>query len=135
MLFGVNYAVKHSLTDARSGKPGFVHFALSSKIRDIGGDMSKAHVLPGTAGSVASILVACPLDVVKTRLQSGNYAGCSAFRIIADITAKEGLGAFFKGSVTFELVLSPRMRFDSDSEGAVSWSKAHVLIYFGPVFD
>ncbi|KAF4731843.1 hypothetical protein FOZ62_029347, partial [Perkinsus olseni] len=94
MLFGVNYAVKHSLTDGRTGKPGFIHFALSS-----------------TAGSVASILVACPLDVVKTRLQSGNYAGSSAFRIMADIAAKEGIGAFFKGSIPKVLSVGPKLTF------------------------
>ena len=50
-------------------------------------------------GSVTSILVACPLDVVKTRIQSGSFGDAGGVAIIRKIVAEEGLSAFFKGSI------------------------------------
>jgi solute carrier family 25 carnitine/acylcarnitine transporter 20/29 len=52
-----------------------------------------------------------PLDVVKTRMQSGNYAGQSALQIIRDITKNEGLGAFFKGAVPKVFTVGPKLVF------------------------
>merc|ERR1740138_1943356 len=60
-----------------------------------------------TAGSVCSILVACPLDVVKTRVQSGRFEGAGGVRIIRDIVKEEGMGAFFKGATPKVLTVGP----------------------------
>ena len=93
MLFGVNSFVKQTMEDG-GAKPGFVKLAVSS-----------------TAGSICSILVACPLDVVKTRMQSGNFSGKSATMIIGDIAKNEGLGAFFKGAVPKVCTVGPKLVF------------------------
>jgi len=94
MLFGVNSYVKQHMADSQAGKPGLAQLALSS-----------------TAGSVCSILVACPLDVVKTRMQSGSYSGKSAVNIITDIFKREGVGAFFKGAVPKVFTVGPKLVF------------------------
>lgn len=50
------------------------------------------------AGAVASITVAAPLDVVKTRIQNANFgSNLSGMAIIREMVRNEGLGSFFKG--------------------------------------
>lgn len=69
------------------------------------------NTISSTAGSVASILVACPLDVVKTRIQSGTYGDEGGVKIIKDIVKNEGLGAFFKGATPKVLTVGPKLIF------------------------
>ena len=92
MLFGVNSIVKSNIVHDEA--PTFLQLAVSS-----------------TAGSVASILVACPLDVVKTRLQSGTHSGQCGSAIICSIYREEGLGGFFKGSIPKVVVVGPKLIF------------------------
>ena len=64
------------------------------------------------AGSVASITVAAPLDVIKTRLQSGQVAaGRSGFAVVADLVREEGFSAFFKGLTPKIIVVGPKLIF------------------------
>lgn len=94
MLFGVNSYVKCSLSKTEGEKPSFVQLAISS-----------------TAGSVCSILVACPLDVVKTRIQSGSHGGLSGTAIIKNMYMQEGIGGFFKGAIPKVAVVGPKLIF------------------------
>jgi hypothetical protein len=94
MLFGVNSYVKCTLTPKEGEKPTFVQLAISS-----------------TAGSVSSILVACPLDVVKTRIQSGSHSGMSGMMMIRNMYKQEGIGGFFKGAVPKVAVVGPKLIF------------------------
>lgn len=58
------------------------------------------------AGAVASITVAAPLDVVKTRIQNANFgSSVGGATIIKDMIKQEGVGAFFKG-------LTPKVSLD-----------------------
>jgi len=95
-LFGVNSLVKETLKGKDKKDTSVFEFILSS-----------------TAGSVTSILVACPLDVVKTRLQSGKFdaAKTSMISAIAKIQSEEGFGAFFKGAVPKVLTIGPKLIF------------------------
>jgi len=95
-LFGVNSLVKESLKGKDKKDTSVFEFILSS-----------------TAGSVTSILVACPLDVVKTRLQSGKFdaAKTSMISAVIKIQREEGFGAFFKGSVVKVLTIGPKLIF------------------------
>lgn len=64
------------------------------------------------AGGVASITVASPLDVIKTRLQTRDFnSGESGFKILRDLLTKEGPGALFKGLVPKVLVVGPKLVF------------------------
>ena len=94
MLFGVNSYVKCSLASKECEKPTFVHLAISS-----------------TAGSVSSILISCPLDVVKTRIQSGSHSGLTGTAIIRNMYKQEGIGGFFKGAVPKVAVVGPKLIF------------------------
>jgi len=93
MLFGVNSYVK-SLVSADDKKPSLLQLTISS-----------------TAGSVSSILISSPLDVVKTRLQSGSHAGLTGATIIKNIYTQEGMGGFFKGSIPKVAVIGPKLIF------------------------
>lgn len=49
-------------------------------------------------GAVASITVAAPLDVVKTRIQNANFgSNVSGMAIIREMVRQEGVSSFFKG--------------------------------------
>jgi hypothetical protein len=49
-------------------------------------------------GAVASITVAAPLDVVKTRIQNANFnSQVGGMTIIKEMIKQEGVGSFFKG--------------------------------------
>eukprot|EP01059_Diplonema_ambulator_P022328 TRINITY_DN37612_c0_g1_i1.p1 TRINITY_DN37612_c0_g1~~TRINITY_DN37612_c0_g1_i1.p1 ORF type:complete len:309 (+),score=117.82 TRINITY_DN37612_c0_g1_i1:55-927(+) len=63
------------------------------------------------AGSISSIIVACPLDVVKTRIQSGTYGAQGGFSIITKIVKEEGMGSFFKGWVPKVVTVGPKLVF------------------------
>eukprot|EP01065_Artemidia_motanka_P048098 TRINITY_DN768_c0_g1_i1.p1 TRINITY_DN768_c0_g1~~TRINITY_DN768_c0_g1_i1.p1 ORF type:complete len:289 (+),score=101.31 TRINITY_DN768_c0_g1_i1:76-942(+) len=67
--------------------------------------------LSSMVGSVTSIIVACPLDVVKTRIQSGTFSGQGGVTIIRSIVRDEGFGAFFKGWVPKTLTVGPKLVF------------------------
>ncbi|CDR88786.1 probable GGC1-Protein of the mitochondrial carrier family (MCF) [Sporisorium scitamineum] len=63
-------------------------------------------------GSVASITVAAPLDVVKTRIQNANFESkVGGVTIIKDMIKNEGFGAFFKGLTPKVLVVGPKLVF------------------------
>ncbi|WOO80991.1 putative mitochondrial carrierc [Vanrija pseudolonga] len=63
-------------------------------------------------GAVASITVAAPLDVVKTRIQNANFnANLSGVTIIRDMVRTEGVGSFFKGLTPKILVVGPKLVF------------------------
>lgn len=64
-----------------------------------------------TVGCISSILVACPLDVVKTRIQSGAFDGEGGFQIIKNIAKHEGIGAFFKGAAPKVVTVGPKLIF------------------------
>ncbi|KAF8930753.1 mitochondrial carrier domain-containing protein [Dissophora ornata] len=63
-------------------------------------------------GSVASITVAAPLDVVKTRIQNRNFDSPEGgVSIIRNMVRHEGFGAFFKGLLPKILVVGPKLVF------------------------
>lgn len=63
------------------------------------------------AGAVASITVAAPLDVVKTRIQNANFgSSVGGATIIKEMIKQEGVGAFFKG-LTPKVSASARDKF------------------------
>jgi hypothetical protein len=95
MLFGVNSYVRAAIAeDSSNKKPSLLHLTISS-----------------TAGSVSCILVSCPLDVVKTRIQSGSHSGLTGSTIIKNIYNQEGFGGFFKGAVPKVAVVGPKLIF------------------------
>ena len=50
------------------------------------------------AGAVASITVAAPLDVVKTRIQNANFEQrVRGWVVVKELLKNEGAGALFKG--------------------------------------
>ncbi len=71
-----------------------------------------ADFVSSIAGAVASITVAAPLDVVKTRIQNANFgSNVGGATIIADMVRKEGMSSFFKGLTPKILVVGPKLVF------------------------
>lgn len=69
-------------------------------------------VVGSIVGSCASITVAAPLDVVKTRVQNRPFDSPeSGLRIISRLVANEGPSAFFKGLGPKILVVGPKLIF------------------------
>ena len=63
-------------------------------------------------GAVASITVAAPLDVIKTRIQNKPFDSKeSGVSILRNLVSKEGFGAFFKGLSPKILVVGPKLVF------------------------
>jgi len=64
------------------------------------------------AGAVASITVAAPLDVIKTRVQNKPFdAPESGVQIIRNLIRDEGPSAFFKGLTPKIIVVGPKLIF------------------------
>ncbi|KAL7749943.1 high copy suppressor of abf2 [Sorochytrium milnesiophthora] len=63
-------------------------------------------------GSVASITVASPLDVIKTRIQNKPFGSTeTGTQIVARLMREEGFGAFFKGLVPKVGIVGPKLIF------------------------
>ena len=79
-------------------------------------DYSKAtwgqNFVASVAGAVASITVAAPLDVVKTRIQNANFgSNVGGVAIIREMVRNEGMLSFFKGLTPKILVVGPKLVF------------------------
>lgn len=63
-------------------------------------------------GSVASITVSQPLDVIKTRVQNQNFESkVGGMTLVRDLVRHEGISAFFKGLTPKLLVVAPKLVF------------------------
>lgn len=94
-LFGVNGIVRDNIFKLKkSSDATFLQTCASS-----------------TAGSLASIIVACPFDVIKTRIQSGKFGEAGGCSIAAKLAKEEGFGAFFKGVVPKCGAVGPKLIF------------------------
>ena len=85
------------------------------------------------AGAVASITVASPLDVVKTRIQNANFnSQVGGMTIIREMVKTEGVGAFFKG-------LTPKVGLNEDGSMLTAdpgrRSQARLFVHPGPIVD
>jgi len=68
--------------------------------------------LASVAGATASITVAAPLDVIKTRVQNRPFDSPeSGVTILRNLVRNEGMGAFFKGLTPKLLVVGPKLIF------------------------
>ncbi|GAA6016691.1 hypothetical protein JCM10207_000149 [Rhodosporidiobolus poonsookiae] len=64
------------------------------------------------AGSVSSIAISQPLDVIKTRIQNQNFESkVGGMQVVRDLVRNEGVSAFFKGLTPKVLVVGPKLIF------------------------
>lgn len=106
-------------TMARNAPGSFALFGASAFVKarvfglDNFNDASFAQTFAASiAGGVASITVASPLDVIKTRIQARDFGSTvTGAQIFTDLMRKEGPGALFKGLVPKLLVVGPKLVF------------------------
>ncbi|KAF8317346.1 mitochondrial carrier protein [Clavulina sp. PMI_390] len=106
-------------TMARNAPGSFALFGASAFTKDVVlgvENYSKAtwtqNFIASIAGAVASITVAAPLDVVKTRIQNANFEQkVSGVTVIKELIKHEGVGALFKGLTPKILVVGPKLVF------------------------
>lgn len=106
-------------TAARNAPGSFALFGASAFVKgrvfglDNYNDATFAQTfVASAAGGIASITVASPLDVIKTRLQTRDFnSGETGFQILRDLMRKEGPAALFKGLVPKVLVVGPKLVF------------------------
>lgn len=109
-------------------------FGASAAAKDLLGvqDYSKAtwtqNFIASVSGAVASITVAAPLDVIKTRIQNANFetrvAGTTVFK---DLIKNEGVGALFKGLTPKILVVGPKLVFSYTlAQSLIPWFSNYV---------
>ncbi|KAG6896060.1 Mitochondrial GTP/GDP carrier protein 1 [Termitomyces sp. T32_za158] len=106
-------------TMARNAPGSFALFGASAFTKDyvLGvSDYSKAtwtqNFVASVAGAVASITIAAPLDVVKTRIQNANFEQkVHGFKVVSELVKNEGVSAFFKGLTPKILVVGPKLVF------------------------
>lgn len=94
-LFGGNAAAKSFMGISESQQATWTQDAIASCL-----------------GAVASITVAAPLDVIKTRVQNRPFDSPeSGVKIVTNLVRNEGFGAFFKGLAPKILVVGPKLVF------------------------
>lgn len=106
-------------TAARNGPGSFSLFGGSALVKEKIFGLHSFHdatflqnIVASAVGSIASITVASPLDVIKTRLQSRDFANKdNGFKILKDLVRNEGVGALFKGLVPKLLIVGPKLIF------------------------
>ncbi len=77
------------------------------------------------AGAAASIVVASPADVVRTRVMAEKQR-LSSVRVGLNMFANEGVGSFFKGSLLKVLMRGPQLAFAMCiTDGIVDMLKDH----------
>jgi hypothetical protein len=106
-------------TAARNAPGSFALFGGSAAVKDYlfklenyGDATFMQDSIASVAGAVASITVAQPLDVIKTRIQKRDFNDkTSGTRILADLVKNEGFGAFFKGLTPKLIIIGPKLVF------------------------
>jgi hypothetical protein len=111
-LFGGNAAAKSLMHKSETEQATWTQDAIAS-----------------CAGATASIAVAQPLDVIKTRIQNRPFHSPeSGVSVITNLVKNEGFGAFFKGLTPKLLVVGPKLVF--------SFTVAqHTIAYFTKVLN
>lgn len=70
------------------------------------------YFISSTVGSICSITVAAPFDVIKTRIQNKPFDSPeSGTQIISKLIKNEGVTAFFKGLIPKLLFAGPKLIF------------------------
>lgn len=103
-------------TAARNAPGSFALFGANSWAKealfDGNTDQYWKTLVTSTVGSLASIIVASPLDVIKTRIQGRDFNDPrGGMLIIRDLLKEEGAGAFFKGITPKAMTVAPKLIF------------------------
>lgn len=104
-------------TVARNAPGSFALFGGNSAAKSMmgvegGGATWNQDAIASCVGATASISIAQPLDVIKTRVQSRPFRSTeTGFSIVVNLVRNEGFGAFFKGLVPKLLVVGPKLVF------------------------
>jgi Mitochondrial carrier protein len=108
-----------SWTAARNAPGSFALFGGSAackeyvfKLENYGSATVFQDAIASVVGAVASITVAAPLDVIKTRIQNKPFNSTeSGLTILRNLISNEGFGALFRGLSPKIMVVGPKLIF------------------------
>ncbi|GAA5909530.1 Ggc1p [Sporobolomyces salmoneus] len=108
-----------SWTAARNAPGSFALFGGSAftkeyvfKLEDYRSASWYQNFIASIAGSVSSIAISQPLDVIKTRIQNQNFESkVGGMTVVRDLIKNEGFKGFFKGLTPKVLVVGPKLIF------------------------
>ncbi|THH10109.1 hypothetical protein EW145_g1559 [Phellinidium pouzarii] len=121
-------------TMARNAPGSFALFGASAATKDLLGVQSYSHAtwtqnfIASIAGAVASITVAAPLDVIKTRIQNANFeTRVNGLTVFKDLVKNEGVSGLFKGLTPKILVVGPKLVFSYTlAQSLIPWFANYV---------
>ncbi|GAA5856617.1 hypothetical protein JCM3775_003686 [Rhodotorula graminis] len=108
-----------SWTAARNAPGSFALFGGSAftkeyvfKLEDYRTATWYQNFIASIAGSISSIAISQPLDVIKTRIQNQNFESkVGGMTVVRELIKNEGASAFFKGLTPKVLVVGPKLIF------------------------
>ena len=123
-------------TAARNAPGSFALFggnSFAKSLMDIGEDTQATwtqDAVASSAGAIASITVAQPLDVIKTRIQNRPFNSPeSGFSIMSKLVKNEGFGGFFKGLTPKLMVVGPKLVFSfTIAQHTIAYFSKHASI-------
>ncbi|GAA6005857.1 hypothetical protein JCM11491_004035 [Sporobolomyces phaffii] len=108
-----------SWTAARNAPGSFALFGGSAftkeyvfKLEDYRSASWYQNFIASIAGSISSIAISQPLDVIKTRIQNQNFESkVGGMQVVRELIKNEGAAGFFKGLTPKVLVVGPKLIF------------------------
>jgi len=121
-------------TMARNAPGSFALFGASAATKDLLGvtDYHRAtwsqNFVASISGAVASITIAAPLDVIKTRIQNANFeTRVHGMKVFRDLIREEGVRGLFKGLTPKILVVGPKLVFSyTIAQSLIPWFANYV---------
>ena len=79
-------------------------------------------IFASCVGSLLCIVIANPIDVIKTRVQSQDFGvKISGIQVTKDVLSKEGPRAFYKGFVPKAIIVAPKLVFAFTTLSFSNW--------------
>lgn len=99
-------------TAMRNAPGSFALFGGNQFVRNLMDTSFFSFAVSSMVGSLCSILISAPIDVIKTRVQNKPFgSNITGLQVIRNLVKNEGYFAFYKGIVPKVVVVGPKLMF------------------------